>query len=210
MSCSSVKPNCAVLAKAELIRRALEQELTQNGASRFQADASAFQKFQEFIQRNRQEVQGRALSLETRECMTKNEWGVGSANRRGDAIMALILIDTNLLIYADDQNDPVRQAAALSLLRELELRAAGILSVQNLAEFFNVATRQLRPPLSAMEATAQIDLLIRAFPVFDLTSLIVREAARGVQEYKFAYYDTHSLGICPPQPSPHYSLRRFQ
>lgn len=103
--------------------------------------------------------------------------------------MALMLIDTNLLIYAHDQNEPVRQTAALSLLRELELRHIGVLSVQNLAEFFNVATRRLSPPLSAIEATTQLDRLVHSYPVFDLTLLIIQEATRGAREYQFSYYD---------------------
>lgn len=103
--------------------------------------------------------------------------------------MAPILIDTNLLIYLFDQNQPDRQTRAVEILDRLELVGAGRLSVQNLAEFFSVSTRKLSPPLSPAEALRQVNLFTRAWPVFDLTPLIVLEAARGVRDYQISYYD---------------------
>ena len=103
--------------------------------------------------------------------------------------MAPILIDTNLLIYLFDQNNPVRQSRAVEVLDELELLGLGRLSVQNLAEFFSVSTRKLSPPLTPDEALEQVNLLNRVWPVFDLTPLIVLEASRGVRDYQLSYYD---------------------
>ncbi|HET6444888.1 MAG TPA: PIN domain-containing protein [candidate division Zixibacteria bacterium] len=103
--------------------------------------------------------------------------------------MAPILIDTNLLIYLYDQNQPSKQARAIELLDQLELAGIGRLSVQNLAEFFSVSTRKLSPPLSPAEALAQVNLFTRAWLVFDLTPLIVLEAGRGVRDYQMSYYD---------------------
>ena len=103
--------------------------------------------------------------------------------------MAPILIDTNLLIYLFDQNEPVRQSRATEVLDQLELMGLGRLSVQILAEFFSVSTRKLSPPLSSNEALVQVNLFTRVWPVFDLTLLIVLEAARGVRDYQMSYYD---------------------
>jgi predicted nucleic acid-binding protein len=103
--------------------------------------------------------------------------------------MTPVLIDTNLLIYLFDQNQPVRQSRAKEVLDKLELIGTGRLSVQNLAEFFSVSTRKLSPPLSSKEALKQVNLFTRVWPVFDLTPLIVLEAARGVRDYQMSYYD---------------------
>lgn len=103
--------------------------------------------------------------------------------------MNTILIDTNVLLYAHDGNDPTRQAKALEVLHHLELTASGRLSVQCLAEFFNVATRKLTPPLTAKEAVEQVERLSHAYPVFDLTTAVVLEAGRGVRDHQLAYYD---------------------
>ncbi len=103
--------------------------------------------------------------------------------------MAPILIDTNVLIYLYDHNQPERQSLAMDVLDRLELMGLGRLSVQSLAEFFSVSTRKLSPPLSPDDALAQVNLFIRVWPIFDLTPLIVMEAARGVRDYQMSYYD---------------------
>jgi predicted nucleic acid-binding protein len=103
--------------------------------------------------------------------------------------MPLILMDTNLLVYLYDQKYPERQAQSQRVLEQLELRRNGRLSVQSLAEFFSVATRKLSPNLTAAEALHQIDLLLRLWPVFELTPMIVLEAGRGVRDHQLSYYD---------------------
>ena len=103
--------------------------------------------------------------------------------------MPLILIDTNVLLYLYDHNQPVKQERAREVLDQLELRGSGRLSVQCLAEFFSVATRKLSPPLTPAQAVQQISLFIRLWPVYDLTSMIVLEAGRGVRDHQFSYYD---------------------
>ncbi len=104
-------------------------------------------------------------------------------------MMTPILIDTNLLIYLYDQNSPVKQDRSMVVLSQLESMGTGRLSVQNLAEFFSVSTKKLTPPLSSEEALDQVNLFTRTWPVFDLTTLIVLDAARGVRDYHMSYYD---------------------
>ncbi len=103
--------------------------------------------------------------------------------------MNMLLIDTNVLLYAHDQNDATRQTRALDVLRRLEGTASGRLSVQSLAEFFSVSTRKLIPPLTAAEALQQAEFLTRAYPVLDLTQAIVLEAMRGVRDHQLASWD---------------------
>ncbi|MEK7326602.1 MAG: PIN domain-containing protein [Chloroflexota bacterium] len=103
--------------------------------------------------------------------------------------MALALIDTNILVYAVDPNSEEKQQRAIDLLERLEAVGSGRLSVQCLAEFFSAATRKLQPPLTTAEAAAQLESLAQAFPVFDLTPMIVLEAARGARDRSLSYYD---------------------
>ena len=103
--------------------------------------------------------------------------------------MPPILIDTNLLIYLYDLNQPEKQKKAERVLEELELTRSGRLSVQALAEFFSVATRKLSPSLTLAEALDQITLFVRLWPVFDLTPMIVIEAGRGARDHNLSYYD---------------------
>ena len=87
--------------------------------------------------------------------------------------MPPILIDTNLLVYLYDRGSPGKAAWARQVLDRLELTRSGRISVQNLAEFFRVVTAKLDPPLNLDDAMAQVSLLTRLFPVFDLTAMIV-------------------------------------
>ena len=103
--------------------------------------------------------------------------------------MAAILIDTNVLVYLFDQNEPIKQDQAIRILRALELTGAGRLSVQCLAEFCAVSTRRLRPPLTRSEAAVQVERFVQVFPIFDLTPTIVFEAARGARDHSLSYYD---------------------
>lgn len=103
--------------------------------------------------------------------------------------MSLILLDTNILIYAYDQNDPIKQTQAVLVLERLHQANIGRLSVQSLAEFMNVAMQKLKPPLSAIDALNQVGLMVQLWQVYDLTAQIVLEAGRGVRDYRLAYFD---------------------
>ena len=109
--------------------------------------------------------------------------------------MATILIDTNVLVYLLDTQDLDKQSKAQAVLGALESTQVGRLSVQCLAEFFSVSTRRLRPPLSPTDALAQIELFQKIWPVFNLTPLVVLEAARGVQAHQLAYYDAQIWAV---------------
>jgi len=103
--------------------------------------------------------------------------------------MPPVLIDTNVLIYASDPADNIRQDQALRTLRYLDATRMGRLSVQCLAEFMHVATRPRKPLYTRAEARQQVEYLMQAYPVFDLTPLIVLEAARGARDHGLPYYD---------------------
>jgi predicted nucleic acid-binding protein len=101
----------------------------------------------------------------------------------------LILLDTNLLVYTCDSDEPERQEKALWLVRELFATGSGRLSAQVLAEFINVTTRGKNPILTRSNALYQATRLAQTFPIFDLTPAIVLEAARATRDFSVAYYD---------------------
>lgn len=103
-----------------------------------------------------------------------------------------ILLDTNILVYAYDPGDMPRQHHAAAILGDLHLRGSGVLSAQNLAEFFSAVIRPKRgdpPRLTVEEALEQVQLLSTAFEVFDLTRFTILEAGRGVRDHHLPYYD---------------------
>jgi predicted nucleic acid-binding protein len=103
--------------------------------------------------------------------------------------MAGILLDTNVLIYAHDPSEPTKQGRAIEVLDRLHLTGTGLLSAQCLGEFFSIAVRARRPMLSASDAAAQVERLLQAWPVLDITPLVVGEAIRGVRVHRLPYWD---------------------
>ena len=100
-----------------------------------------------------------------------------------------IMVDTNILLYAYDRAEPVRQPSALAVLDALVKRHIGVLTPQVLAEFYLNATRKLEPPLTDEEAYERIQNYMLSWEVLELSGPIVLEAARGVRIHKMAYWD---------------------
>jgi predicted nucleic acid-binding protein len=103
--------------------------------------------------------------------------------------MDQVLIDTNILVYAHQPSETTKYDRATQLVETLAENGSGRLSAQILGEFVNATTRGRRPILSVREALRQATKLADAFPLFDLTGLIVLEACRGVSEHQLSYFD---------------------
>jgi len=108
------------------------------------------------------------------------------------------LIDTNVLVYLFDPDDPRKQRIAAELLqRRLEDNSAKI-PHQAIVEFFAAATcprtrgRSLRPPLLTVEAaTREAEELLTLFEVLYPNEALVRTALRGAAAYRLPLYDAH-------------------
>ena len=68
-------------------------------------------------------------------------------------------LDTNVLIYTDDHDEPDKQAVALDLVAGLRTAGSGVVSTQVLQEYFAVATRKLGVPPAT--ARRKVELLAR-------------------------------------------------
>lgn len=99
------------------------------------------------------------------------------------------LIDTNILVYAYDRTEPSKQGRAVALLRQMPYRGVGAISTQILAEFYNAITRRLKEKLSPAEAYERLQNLEQSWPIVNVTPAIVLEAARGVEQYQFSFWD---------------------
>ncbi|HEV7428914.1 MAG TPA: PIN domain-containing protein [Thermoanaerobaculia bacterium] len=103
--------------------------------------------------------------------------------------MDQVLIDTNILVYAHQPSETAKYDRATQVVLTLAENGSGCLSAQILGEFVNATTRGKRPILSIGDALRQVTKLTDAFPIFDLTGMIVLEAARGVREHQLSYFD---------------------
>ena len=107
-------------------------------------------------------------------------------------------IDTNVLVYADSGDEPVRQARALSLLAEHRRQGTGVLSTQVLQEFASVALRKLRlPPALVRDRLgfyARFDV-VAASPALIADALDLH-ALRGVSFYDALIVQAAIAGGC--------------
>lgn len=100
-----------------------------------------------------------------------------------------VLVDSNVLVYAYDRREVIKQERALVVLDHLATTARGLLSTQVLAEFFWVITTKIPDPLTVNEAEQRVEMYLRSWRVESITPLIVLEAVRGVREHRLAFWD---------------------
>ena len=109
---------------------------------------------------------------------------------------AEIFVDTSVLVCAYDHSVREKQRKAIEILDALIHTGTGVLSTQVLAEFFQVITRKISPPLSKGDAYERIVNLVRSWKVLDVTGLIVLEAARAAAEHNLSFWDAQIWATC--------------
>ncbi|MGD0801550.1 MAG: PIN domain-containing protein [Terracidiphilus sp.] len=70
---------------------------------------------------------------------------------------AKVFIDTNVLVYAHDQDAGYKQLKAIEILLYLQQQRSAAVSMQVLQEFYNTATRKLASRLPKDEARAIVE-----------------------------------------------------
>ena len=111
------------------------------------------------------------------------------------------LLDTNVLVYAVDANEPEKRAQATALLQRLGGTNRAVLSAQILAEFANATIRKLNPPFSPDQI--YVERYDQIFPILVLTPAIVLEALRGVRDHQLAYYDAQTWATARLNQTPY-------
>jgi predicted nucleic acid-binding protein len=101
-------------------------------------------------------------------------------------------IDTNVLVYAFDRSDDVRQKKASKLVGDLLDQRAACLSTQVLKEFYVVTTRKIAAPLTHDEASAIIDELF-ALEVVEERLPLLRKALELCGRAQLSLWDATIL-----------------
>jgi predicted nucleic acid-binding protein len=99
-----------------------------------------------------------------------------------------VFVDTNILVYLFDAEEPAKQARAREVVSELARNSSLVVSSQVLSELYVTVTRKLAYPLEASAALrALADLAV--YPVIAVdAALVLRAASRAVAE-QVAYWD---------------------
>jgi len=114
-------------------------------------------------------------------------------------IVVRSFFDTNLLIYADAGDEPIKQAQALAVIKEHRLAGTGVVSTQVLQEYANVALRKLGLPSSLV--MARLDFYANFDVVATTPALIAGavelHASRGIQFYDALILQAAVASGCP-------------
>jgi predicted nucleic acid-binding protein len=91
---------------------------------------------------------------------------------------ARCFVDTNVLVYSDDENASLKRDRARELLREVILSKTGVLSLQVLQEYFSISTRKLG--FSAEDARQRIEI----FSQLDVVILGVQDLLAAIDLHR--------------------------
>jgi predicted nucleic acid-binding protein len=97
-------------------------------------------------------------------------------------------VDTNILLYAHDATETVKQPIARAAISDLWRQRSGSLSTQVLQEFYVTATRRLPRPLTRSEAREVVDLY-SAWPVVRIDPVVILAATRIEEEHQLSFWD---------------------
>jgi predicted nucleic acid-binding protein len=100
----------------------------------------------------------------------------------------LTFVDTNVLIYAHDASEPVKQPVARALLEELWANRTGTVSTQILQEFYVVATRRFGPPMNSAQAR-EIVALYGTWPLVQVDLSLIIAATQLEERYSLSLWD---------------------
>lgn len=104
-----------------------------------------------------------------------------------------LFLDTNVLVYAHDRNEPVKGPQAKALLIQLLAAGRPLVSVQVLSEFYWAVTRKLRPPLTHDEAVAEINRFNMLASVVPMTWDLLAKALQKCASHGLPLWDAQVL-----------------
>jgi predicted nucleic acid-binding protein len=97
-------------------------------------------------------------------------------------------VDTNILVYAEDQDAGRKHEVARDLILDLWNSRGGVLSVQVLQEFYVTVTRKLKKPLSAAKAAEIVEEYL-TWTVVENTKPLLRAALVLQDKAQLSFWD---------------------
>jgi predicted nucleic acid-binding protein len=98
-------------------------------------------------------------------------------------------IDTNILVYAYDKDEKIKNPTARKILLDCWEKKSGIISTQVLQEFYVTITAKLSKKLSINEARELIKDFI-SWPIEQVTPNDIIDATALQEQYKYSFWDS--------------------
>jgi predicted nucleic acid-binding protein len=106
--------------------------------------------------------------------------------------MSEIFLDSNVLLYASDRDEPEKRRRARALLRATAADGNGVISTQVVQEFFVTATRKLAiDPLKAKAIVATFHPL----ELLEVSLEDINQAIDGVVLWQVSFWDALILTV---------------
>ncbi len=100
--------------------------------------------------------------------------------------MVRSFIDTNLLIYADASDDPVKQQRAVAVIARYLRDGSGVVSTQVLHEFIHAALRKLGLPVATVRERLRV---YARFETVGSSAAAAVEALDILAAHQLSYWD---------------------
>ena len=100
----------------------------------------------------------------------------------------VVFVDTNVLVYAHDATETVRQPVAQSLISDLWRTRSGALSTQVLQEFYVVATRKFDPPMPRRQARDLVDAYSH-WQLVEIDVALIVAASQLEERHTLSFWD---------------------
>ena len=98
-------------------------------------------------------------------------------------------VDSNILIYAFDASEPLKQDQATRVIDFLADSGLGVISTQVMSEVFSTLVRKKPFALDPVVVDAAVRRYARLWPVLQIQVETVLDAMQGVIVHKLSYYD---------------------
>jgi len=100
------------------------------------------------------------------------------------------LIDTNILVYAYDRSYLKKHKIAKEVVKTSWQTKSGVLSIQNLAEFYSIITRKVQKPIAISKAKQIILDLIEGFEILRYSEQTIVSAIDNQMIYGIPFWDS--------------------
>lgn len=101
----------------------------------------------------------------------------------------LQLVDSNILVYAYDSTEGKKYETAKEFVKEMWAGENGVLSIQNLAEFYSTVTKKIKNPLEIDKAKQIVLDYIDGFEIIQYDEKTIIGAINTHAIYKISFWD---------------------
>lgn len=99
-------------------------------------------------------------------------------------------LDTNVLVYSFDGNEPKKRDTARKLVAQALQTGAGIISYQVVQEFLNVATRKFKRPMSQHDAHLYLSEVLEPLCAVFANIDLYASGLSLMERFKYSFYDS--------------------